>query len=146
MRFHLGHVLSLLVESSLERRKFAALYSSIKNRAYLDQYCTIRMGTARGSGHTTALVQVAKEYFSKPLFVTPNVMMSNCVKGIAGDMRLEGANFMSVEQVKRSFARDCDAILVDCAFMLSNGQRDAIEEHAMACLPGHPDFCLIYVQ
>jgi len=150
--YHLSHALSLLIEASLECREFASLRASIKDKGYLDQYCTITMGTSRRAGHTTALVKAAKGFFSKPLFVTPNEGMLQNIKDVVDDLGLKEdmkeAKFVSAEQIKRSYARgiDCDAILVDMAFGLSSGQREAIREHAMACLPSHPDFCLIYVQ
>lgn len=160
--YHLGHALGLLIEASLECREFAPLSRGLISsdgsrdlqtswKSHLDQYCTITMGTARRAGHTTALVKTAKEFFSKPLFVTPNEVMLRNITSVIDDLGLkEGlkeAKFKTAEQIKRNYARgvDCDAILVDCAFGVSAGQRKAIEEHALAVLPKHPDFCLIYV-
>jgi hypothetical protein len=41
-------------------------------KAYHKEYCTIRMSTARGAGHTTAAAKLAIKRFNNVLFVSPN--------------------------------------------------------------------------
>ena len=49
---------------------------------YYKEFCTVKMQTARRSGHTSALCKVAYEYFNKVLILTYNQDMAQRLKGV----------------------------------------------------------------
>jgi len=153
----LDSALKILIQASLEERK-AADPSLNGSKSFLNEYCTIKMSTARRAGHSHALLNVAM-LFENPMIVTPTRFMleqleevwhtlwDDSWKRMTNLSRL--ARFVSAESMARGTARgiDCDAILVDCAFGLSTRQREAVEDQAEAVLSRHLEtFCLIYIQ
>ena len=44
--------------------------------SFLNEFCTVRMCTARQSGHTSSIVKLMEEYFSSAIYLTPNRQMS----------------------------------------------------------------------
>lgn len=151
----LDSALKILIQASLEERKYSR---GLDGKRFLNEYCTIKMSTARRAGHSHALLNIAM-LFEKPMIATPTKFMLDQLEEVWNTLWDESwkrmallsrqARFVSAESMARGTARviDCDAILVDCAFGLSTRQREAIEDHASAVLPMHTDtFCLVYVQ
>lgn len=139
----LDSALKILIYASIEHRKVAHKEQGLK--LFLNNYCTIKMNTARRAGHTHA-VAVAARMFSRPIVMAPNEMIGRgLINLVKNDDKIM---FFSAEAMARGSAigYDCDAILVDCAFGLSSRQKEHIEDHALAYLPKHSDtFCLAYV-
>lgn len=62
----------LLIDSSIEQQKLRNIpdvtgLNEIEHA--IREFCLVRVGTARGSGHTTAAIRLCKEKFSKALFL-----------------------------------------------------------------------------
>ena len=144
----LDSALKILIYASIEHRKnFFRQFSETKmDRGILNNYCTVRMSTARGGGHTHAVAEAAR-MFAKPIVMSPSEGIGRRLLELVKDD--DKIMFFSAEAMARGSARgyDCDAILVDCAFGLSSRQIEHVEYHALACLPKHGDtFCLVYVE
>jgi len=162
--YHVEYVLKILIEASwrnrrhmlLEREDIAqtraafldnpvpVVVGSMPNIQFLNQFCTIRMATARGSGHTTSLMSVSR-LFVKPIVLFPNVAMADHVLKRSLVMNADGM-YLSVRQLDQARGVDYDAILVDCSFLLSPKEMDDIKMMCLAGLPAHPErFCLVLV-
>jgi hypothetical protein len=65
--------------------------------SYLKEFCTIRMQTARRSGHTTAICQVAYEYFRRALILFYNHEMSQRTKAYFAEVCAENGITKNIE-------------------------------------------------
>ena len=74
------NALLLLVESCGTSQGLAMQDGRLKNlpeTARYKEYCTVRMGTSRQAGHSTAVTNLAVGLFDSVLFLTPNQVMSH---------------------------------------------------------------------
>jgi len=161
--YHVEYALKVLIEASWRGREHELkqfrqpsevkvdglekpfpITSRVDPMIFLNNYCTVKMGTARRSGHTTALLS-ATRLFTLPIVLFHNASMadlaidSTCPKN-------ENARFLSFRQLNQARGLEYDAIMVDCSFLLGGKDMQEITSMCMATLPRFPGrFCLILV-
>lgn len=139
--------LRLLIDTSLRMQEEMVRFRARSDRAFLNDFCTVRLTCSRRSGHTTAMLKVAKDFFENPAFLLGN----DAQRAHARDFSRSEFNAYSDRQF---FSDPClmrgsnfDAIFVDCGGARYDAQR---EEDVYSCahglLLGRPRFCLVFLQ
>lgn len=67
--------LHLLIENSYfaQREARKGLHSGfLSERAWANEYCTIKLCSSRRCGHSAAIAKIATEYFNHAIFLSPN--------------------------------------------------------------------------
>ena len=129
---------------------------------FLEEFCTVKMASARGTGHSYSAVKLGMDYFNSALFISPKIDMSRRLMGNFAECYKE-ANYKIVTEdpywdkvklnVRRietqtgnyyfeaadtfdSFARGIktEAIIVDVACMFSQAKIDNIYEVCHPCM------------
>jgi hypothetical protein len=75
--------LSMMIENSYFTQRELKKHDFSKNmsqKAIYHEACTIRLCSSRRCGHTTAIANLATEYFSHAFFLAPNVHTANRLK------------------------------------------------------------------
>jgi hypothetical protein len=111
------------------------------HRGYFKEFCTVKMCTARQSGHSTALCKVAWEYFDKVAFLSPNYSMAERLssrfqksivnkdidcKDIVRQCKSELVTkngyylFGSYRALERFCDYDCEAVFIDGTFEMTD--------------------------
>lgn len=133
------------------------------DKGYFNEFCTVRMCTARRSGHTTALCRVAKEYFDKVIFLSPNLDMSkklwshfrslpdNCEfsKVIAGEISTNtGGRYLFGSHLALDKFRgvETEAVFVDGTFSLNAKEEEEIYSCFASCMKKYPQKFFVFVQ
>lgn len=162
--------LSALVDNSILTQ--AKLKAQNRTDLRMREYCTVRMCTARGSGHSWAAYKVAYEYFNSVLFLSPNLQMRDRTKARFVNLNkdeidasktqtsafcdlfktIDGSSyyfsdygFMHVPQ--HNFRGiNLDAVIVDGTFGLSNAKEDEIYDQFSVCMVNNPYKIFIFIQ
>ena len=129
---------------------------------YLKERCTVRMCTARQSGHSTAIFRIAREYFEKVIFLSPTLKMSErlneCFLGKIDGLDLVKANKHEVLTRKDRYlfgthnsldvfrGQECEAVFVDGTFNMSVSKEDDIYTVLAPCMQNYPQRFFIFVQ
>ena len=143
-------------------------FSEVSDKNYLKEFCTVRMATARASGHSMALIKVALEYFDKVLFLSPTVEMAYrlnqyfveyCTSGTKGITRIKRRTQNTLEtpdghyhftsfKSSLSYHRgiEYEAIIVDGAFWLSQKKEDEIYGSFSPAMARYPEKFFIFIQ
>lgn len=139
---------------------------------YWKEFCTVRMTSSRRSGHTTAIAKVAPEYFSKALMLAYNqAQAENLAKTFLGyykpeegkyEITIHGENlikttntkieterslytFGSINCLEKFRGHEFEAIIIDCAFMLS--QKGIGDIYSLGpCMIKYPQKFFIFLQ
>ena len=107
------------------------------------EFCTIRMRSARRSGHTTAMCKVAYEYFNKVIFLCPTIGLANrlyntfvslykneddIIQRTSGTIitKCGGYFFGSYESLDKFRGIDCEAVFIDPSCMLKPKKEEQI--------------------
>lgn len=146
-----------MASKAMYRRTKAALKSLIQNSldsqtlntkdrygnglAYLNAYCTVRMTGPRQSGHSTAMIQLARTMFEHPIFLYPNTSMANWAAERFG-IEAGCAHFLFKERGRTGV----DAIFVDGAFAVSHTKEAHIQSLALCYMASQPKFVLAFIQ
>lgn len=142
--YHVEYALKILVEASWRNRQLV-IRDALTSPMFLNEYCTIRMSTARRSGHTSSLLSVSR-LFKSPIVLFPNVSMADHVLKRDDVCRNLNGKYLSFRQLDHARGYDYDAILVDCAFMLGSGDLERVKQMCSACLTRYQErFCLVLV-
>ena len=132
-------------------------------KSYCREFCTVRLQTARRSGHTIALCKIAHEYFHKALILAPNNNMSQRIRrsfpnvcGVVGSVRnldhvirvdnAEEYYFGTTNSMDHLRGFEFEAVLVDCAFMLSKKKEDSIYDNFAPSMARYPERFFIFVE
>lgn len=161
--YHVEYALKILIEASWRGRQCELERFRLSNEIrvpgldnpvpvprstdpllFLNNYCTIKLGTARGSGHTTALLS-ATRLFTLPIVLFPNVSMAHHALRFSCPKN-DNARLLSFRQLNYARGLDYDSIMVDCSFMLGSSELNSITGMCTARLSRCPErFCLIFV-
>jgi len=113
-------------------------------KAYLNEYCTVRVAAPRRAGHTQAIVNLGESFYREGVVsyaVTPS---SDLVKEWAArtNPKVEIFSIGSLEWLS-----PVTILFVDNATFLTKGQIEKIEKFALRCIEFRgPQFILVYVQ
>ena len=130
------------------------------NISYWKEFCTVRMQTARRSGHTMSICRVAHEYFRKALILTYNLDVAHRTKKrfenineahiLKTTNRIESGDskyyFESINSFEGCRGLDFEAVFVDCAFMLSKQKEDKIYNALAPSMARHSEKFFIFVE
>lgn len=138
-------------------------YPKGDNAGYLKEFCTVRMCTARGSGHTTAICKVAKEYFENAIFLSPTVEMSERLNECFRSLQVDSSEFVKTNK-HEIFGRngrylfgtynsldtfrgnECEAVFVDGTFMMNNKKEEDIYTILSPCMCKYSQRFFIFIQ
>lgn len=145
---HYGRVdtveaLRILVANCLLAQEHLPKRSREASADYLEDYCTVRMKCARTMGHTTAMFQVARMLFKRPLLLFPTSDMARLNRNRNGWSQDTCRSFHHLGKMTHALA---DAIFVDCASSLKDGHLREIRLLAAPLLSVNGKFCLVYLQ
>jgi 3'-phosphoadenosine 5'-phosphosulfate sulfotransferase (PAPS reductase)/FAD synthetase len=110
----LTHILTHLIaltqraRAGAEERGIKEMYS---HEAWVKEWSTVRVGSARQSGHSTAVAQATK-LFEMPLVIVPYQLQVGNIERLDGYSNVVSA-FTFLKHPFRG--REIDAIFVDCA-------------------------------
>ena len=132
------------------------------NVGYWKEFCTVRMHTARRSGHTTSICKVAHEYFRKALILTYNLDLAQKTKKRFENINVDEARilktknrvesgdskyyFESINSFENCQGLDFEAVFVDCAFMLSKQKEDKIYNALAPSMAKYSEKFFIFVE
>jgi len=151
--------LDILINISTESQKRVLLdkFISISPLSFAKEFCTIKLGASRASGHTYSVVRLMQErkmkiaYFSFSKItckIFNNLVLFSNVKD---NLKLN-YNFRENMDSLLGKTFDIDAIIVDNSFNLSNSQEDmiyqfgAIYSNPRCRFSGSPYFYYIFLQ
>jgi len=112
------------------------------------EFCTIHVRTARQSGHTYSVIQTASNRFSMSVILSSKLMMSNYIKREIRKQKLKEENMIlsSIHNLYRlKGLSPIDAVIVDCAFLLSKNKKEEIYNHFLPMIRNEP-FFFIFVE
>lgn len=140
-------------------------------KSHLKEFCTIRMCTARQSGHTTAMCKIAKEYFDKVIFISPQYDMAERLNLIFCNMVYEQSQrnisecpeftkvtkneistkngyyfFGSQNSLDIFRGREVEAVFIDGSFAITSKKEDDIYMTLAPCMSKYPQRFFIFIQ
>lgn len=153
--------LKCLVDGSYYTQHLLTELTCLSSLDYWKQFCTIRFCSARQSGNTTAICKIAKDYFTKVIFLSPSYDMSHCVRDtfyriygkkdvteLLSDKLLtknDGYFFGSYGSLDVFRGIACEAVVIDPSFMLNPKQEDEIFRTLGPCMSQHPEKFFIFI-
>ena len=131
--------------------------------SYLNEFCTVRMCTARRSGHTTAMCKLANEYFDKVIFLSPNQEMSYRLFDYCDSLHSSSIEkssrhkdeivtktgtylFGSHNSLNNFRGMECEAVFIDGTFWLNAKKEDEIYSALTPCMKNNPQRFFIFIQ
>ena len=118
-------VLTELTREWSEARRHLLLYPP-KPLTFAKEYRTVRFGSARQIGHTTAGLQLANERPDPTLFLTHNAGLARMAQELGKEVDLK--EHVQILPMKSSKWRTgtYGLVIVDCATFLSHGDEDKV--------------------
>lgn len=137
---------------------------------YFNEFCTVRMCTARQSGHTTAMLKIIKEYFNKAIILSPWLRMSDRLNEIFRKLypssKEEYNNYLSITKSEimtqnehylfktwggnsldnKLRGIETEAIFVDGTFEMSKSVENIIYYVGGPCMANYPQKFFVFVQ
>ena len=128
--------------------------------SFLNEFCTVKMCTARRSGHSTAMVRLCCEYFNKAVIFLPTEKMIDNIgqlfRPYVDNITDQRRSRISINNGESEYhictntnqirGVEAEAIFVDCASFISSAKMEDIEAVAKGCLRPPAPFFLIYVE
>lgn len=140
-------------------------------KSYLKEFCTVRMCTSRQSGHTTAMCKIAKEYFDKVMFISPQydmaerlnkcfqtIIYTQSQKSISENSEFtkvtkneictkNGYYFFGSQNSLEVFkGREAEAVFIDGSFALTSNKEDDIYMALGPCMYKYPQRFFVFIQ
>jgi hypothetical protein len=156
---NLYYALKILVDSSTDMQcKMRNHYQNqtiIHPKQWLKEYCTIKMCSARQTGHSSSLLQLAKEHYDNVLFLSPNITMSKrlqekwlpyCCYIIYNHKNFHFESIKSKFYEKYIAFNNLDAIMIDNSYFMSNSDIENIYNLAQHTLKHDKNTYVIFVQ
>ena len=131
--------------------------------SYWHEFCTVRMRTARQSGHTRAMIEIIKEYFDKAFILSPNegrseatvlkfrdsikspVMVLNHDKITTTSSTYLFGSWGENSMPSRFRGCDTEAIFVDGTVGMSTAKESEICNTLGPCMSNYPQKFFIFV-
>lgn len=131
--------------------------------SYFNEFCTVRMCTSRGSGHSTAICRVAREYFSRVIFLSFNLSMAERLRETFCSLEVDSFEFIKNKQEiqTRGGGRywfgstksldsfrgvECEAVFIDGTFDLTDKNKDLIYLTLAPCMKNYPQRFFVFIQ
>ena len=134
------------------------------NLSYAKEFCTIKLTTARRSGHSTAIAKLVNEYHDhKWSLLGYNLAMaernlnlirqydkgfiSKATKSYVEFQSGGKVDFMSLQNFENNLRGiEFDGIIVDCACMMSQNKMERLYDSAIPCMQFRPYMFFIFVE
>jgi hypothetical protein len=144
--------LRLLIDQSYVAQKTQLVLPPPETTDYYKEFCTVKMATSRGSGHTRAIAHLAYDYFKSVIILSPNQNMSlytkNMLISAIGENNIQyyTSNTISTTNGGRYYFRtlsdcvasvrgiQCEAVFIDCASTLQQERIDNIYRCMAPCM------------
>jgi hypothetical protein len=125
-------------------------FKDLESKAYLKEFCTIRVCTSRRGGHDYAIAEAVKNKFSNKNVLTVSIN-NHCSEFLKKEIKDHGADtrnisFVTSHTLSNARGLDIDTIIVNCSFMLSQAHEDEIYNLAMKYAASKETFFVIFVQ
>lgn len=88
------------------------------------QFGTVKIGTSRGSGHTSCMIRLINEYFHNAMVMFPNLAISrntNLPYRIGNNI-----NICTPQSMDRIYGCNFDIVIVDCVSLISQSKLDQL--------------------
>lgn len=148
--------------NSKEIQKQIKPLALLNDLSYAKEICTIRMATARRSGHTSSIAKFVNKYNDKNWAIIPPTMRQveeiNKMVGVysKGDILKQTQSYIEFKNGRTQFMTantfnrdlrglDLDGIIVDCAFYLSQSKIEELYQVGMPCMRFKPYKFFIFV-
>lgn len=137
--------LSLLVDVSRESQKSRGMESMMGGLEWAHEFCTIKITTSRGGGHTSSIEKIIDE-FESVLIISMNMGMSHLLKRSIGekDMLIYYASFNI--SYREAMGRKFQAVIVDCSFMMSKNKIDELYSVCLPAMSNYSEKFFIFIQ
>jgi hypothetical protein len=102
------------------------------SKSWLNEWCTIKIGCSRRSGHDYAIANMARD-FQHPMFLSMNLQQASIVERVVDRYAPGvGARFFSINNLRSAEGiSDVDALFVNTSSLLSESKLDSIRDFAM---------------
>jgi hypothetical protein len=159
--------------SQVQWRNSAGSFPS--EMAICKELCTVRVTCSRRSGHTTAIARVVPEYFNRALILTPKRIMIDILHKAFVDIYSEFTEvslnnetplfppirevtgtklvtedseyvFASIGSLKYLRQYQFEAVIIDCAFLLTDRQVDEIYHELAPSMVNFSEKFFIFVE
>ena len=135
-------------------------------KGYLNEFCTVRMCTARQSGHSTAICYIALEYFDRAILLSAahqmSINLNRCMSNLKNkssyvNFKNESENklttttgkeyiFGTYDNLDRFQDIKTEAVFVDGTFDITPKKEDEIYDVLAPCMKHYPQRFFIFVQ
>lgn len=127
------HIMSDLVYQSLRNLKEASLLAREKidkhhfdPKNYAKQFCTIKLATARGTGHTSAMYRYVLDY-DKTLVLSLTHRMAGLIKdGFKSRNTDHKVHLSSINSIESCRGLDIQSIICDCSSLISEKKKELL--------------------
>lgn len=136
--------LKLLVNNSIYAQQKYCNNSNKNIKAYLKEFCTIKLCTARQTGHTSAILRLCTEYFDKSLVLYNTIEMARKIREYYNSLYNEdiiSGTITNFHSVYRGY--EFDAIFIDCASFVCSSKLDCIYDELGPCLNQKEKFVIL---
>ena len=138
------NALRMLVVNCLAFQKDSPRASSLPPKARVRELCTVKLCGPRMSGHTSAMLAVAKQ-FGNPKFIVANESMrENLVRlnEVSRDDIFLQSNFPATMRG----LKDVDAVFVDCSSFMSATKEEELFSLCSCLFVGQTGSCLVFLE
>lgn len=143
------------VSSEVQKSEFGLLEKRNKDtKAYLKEFCTVGCRTARGSGHTRAIINAVMTFGGKSIILTPNQQMAErtleiglYLYGNAFRNKLE--NCCSIEIYRKYLTKIVTqplAVFIDVASFVPERAIDSIYDLCKSYSENSDEFFIVLVE
>lgn len=139
----LRKILKQLVKDNIKyQEEHQDLKSIVSEKNWLNEACTVKLGTNRQAGHTTSAIYLSK-YYNKILYIST---LKNNLKNlkISDDtsINLCNYNYLTSDSIRGT---DYDIVIIDPVSLLSSKQLESIKDMC-APLSKYKNFVLVLLQ
>ena len=110
--------------------------------SYAKEFCTIELKACRGAGHTLAIINLIQSRFNKSIVMVPKETQKKTIEHILDSLDVSKEKY-HIKSIGSGDCRDVilrgvdystfDAIIWDCAFVLSRKDKEKIYKSVLPC-------------
>jgi len=126
---------------------------ALGQRAFTKEYCTVKISSARMSGHTSSILKIANDCFDKSMIISPKHDQSRMIeRAIINDYpnTVEKFDLMSIGSLSHArgnlYDNKLEAVFVDIATCISDNKKEEIYDTFIPILNMKPHYFFIFVE
>ena len=170
---HIGDLMykslrSLIEISRIQQRDLSDLRIRAGNSSWVNDFCTIKCGTSRRSGHSTSIARYIIDKNAKALVLSVSINSANIIKESMVDRLWDTSipftlatnciysnntsgfrvDFSSIDSFNKRLAinETYDIVFVDCASCVTADEKMRIQMKVRDILPPDKSFHLVYME